>query len=96
MSFNFVFLILVQYCIIIIVYSGFLQRGLTIEVDGQQHTFYGSVLVTLCDTLGAHQLGGFKEGVGFSLRKCRDCMATQADMQTKVNLIFIQLCIHTY
>ena len=36
------------------------------------------------DTVAAHQLGGYKVGVGFSLRKCRDCMATQDDIQSKV------------
>ena len=48
------------------------------------HRFYRSVIVTLCDTLAAHQLGGFKVGVGVSLRKCRDCMATYSDIQEKV------------
>ena len=47
-------------------------------------SFRGTVLVTLADTLAAHQLGGFKVGVGFSLRKCRDCMATLDTMSTKV------------
>ena len=50
--------------------------------DGQQYLFRGTVLLTLADTQAAHQLGGFKEGVGF---KCRDCMATFTDMQTKVS-----------
>ena len=44
----------------------------------------GTVLLTLADTLAAHQLGGFKVGVGFALRKCRECMATQSDLQSKV------------
>lgn len=47
-------------------------------------TVYGTVLVTLADTLAAHLLGGFKVGVGFSLRICRDCMAVKEDIQTKV------------
>ena len=47
----------------------------------------GTVLVVLADTLAAHQLGGFKIGVGFSLRKCRQCMATLDDMQTQVCII---------
>ena len=33
----------------------------------------GSVFVTLADTLAAHAIGGFKSGVDFALRKCRDC-----------------------
>ena len=36
------------------------------------------------NSLAAHQLGGFKVGVGFALRKCRECMATQSDLQNKV------------
>ena len=38
----------------------------------------------LGDTLGSNFLGGFKEGVGFSLRKCRRCLATKQDMSQKV------------
>lgn len=53
--------------------------------DHQRYLFHGTVLLTLADTQAAHQLGGYKEGVGFSLRKCRDCMATFTDMQTKVD-----------
>ena len=40
--------------------------------------------MTLADTLAAHALGGFKVGVGFALRKCRICMATHEQIQTKV------------
>ncbi len=54
------------------------------DVEGVTHHFYETVLLCLADTLAAHQLGGFKEGVGFSLRICRDCMATREDIQTKV------------
>lgn len=54
------------------------------EVNGKITHLRGSALVMLADTLAAHQLGGYKVGVGFSLRKCRHCMATMEDMQTKV------------
>lgn len=54
------------------------------EIDGIPTTFYGTVIVFLADTLAAHQLGGFKSGVGFSLRICRDCMATRDMIQHKV------------
>ena len=53
-------------------------------MHGEEHKFHGTVIVTLCDTQAAHQLGGFKIGVGFALRKCRDCMATHSDIQLKV------------
>lgn len=55
------------------------------EVDGRVRHIRGTVLVVLADTLAAHQIGGFKVGVGFALRKCRQCMATFNDMQTKVH-----------
>lgn len=44
----------------------------------------GSLLLFLADTLAAHQLGGFKVGVGFSLRKCRNCLATSEQMDKNV------------
>ena len=46
--------------------------------------FYGTLLVMLADTLAAHDLAGFKSGVGRALRKCRQCMATGDDIQSKV------------
>jgi len=55
-----------------------------VNAKGQAHTFYGTVLVVLGDTLAAHDLGGFKVGVGFSLRICRNCMATKDMIQEKV------------
>lgn len=33
--------------------------------------------------VAAHSIGGFKVGVGFALRKCRNCMAT-AETMTKM------------
>ena len=38
----------------------------------------------LADTVAAHQIGGFKVGVGFALRKCRHCMASLDEIQSKV------------
>ena len=46
----------------------------------------GSLLLFLADTLAAHQLGGFKVGVGFSHRKCRNCLATSDELNEKVIL----------
>lgn len=61
-----------------------IQDGLLLTVDGDSKRFYGTVLVVLADTLAAHDLGGFKSGVGRALRKCRQCMATGEDIQSKV------------
>ena len=33
---------------------------------------------------GCELVGGFKEGVNFAMRKCRQCMATYSQIQTKV------------
>ena len=58
------------------------------EVDGLHRIVRGTALVLLADTLAAHQLGGFKIGVGFSLRKSRQCMATGSNMQTQVRFVY--------
>ena len=47
----------------------------------------GEVFLMLADTLAAHSIGGFKVGVGFSLRKCRSCMATAKTMANKVTVL---------
>ena len=64
-----------------------------LKVDGVEKRFYGTLLVVLADTLAAHDLGGFKSGVGRALRKCRMCMATGEDIQSKVFLPCI--CMRT-
>lgn len=53
-------------------------------IRGEKKLVKGSVLLVLADTLAAHALGGFKVGVGFSLRKCRMCLATHEQISTKV------------
>ena len=48
---------------------------------------YGAVLCVTGDVPASNFLGGFKEGVGFALRKCHMCLATQSDMSTKVYIV---------
>ena len=50
-------------------------EGLTIEKDGQQRLFKGSVLAICCDNLAAHSIGGFNESF-VSLKPCRFCNVT--------------------
>ena len=57
-----------------------MQEGISIVVNGTKIQFYGTALLLLADTLAAHQIGGFKVGVSFALRKCCDCLATGRDM----------------
>ena len=51
---------------------------------GDETCFYGTVIAFLADTLAAHDIGGFKVGIGFALHKCRVCLATDDMIQTKV------------
>ena len=51
-----------------------LQDGYCLQLRGEQVVLHGAV-VAFCGDTPASYVGGFKEGVGFSLRKCR-CMAT--------------------
>ena len=52
---------------------------------------HGAVLGMSGDIPASNFIGGFKEGVGLSLRKCRMCMATATDMDTKVIYPFVSL-----
>ena len=58
------------------------------KIRGKDTHIKGAVLFALADTLAAHSLGGFKVGVGFSLRKCRMCLATQEEIWTKARTLF--------
>ena len=51
-----------------------MQEGFSIKVNENNVHFNGGVLLLLADTLAAHQIGGFKVGVSFALRKCHDCL----------------------
>ena len=54
--------------------------------NGRDLLVKGTVLAVLADTQAAHSLGGFKIGVGFSLRRCRNCLATKECYCSKVSL----------
>ena len=60
-----------------------------VRVPGTDILLYCTVFLLLADTMAAHQLCGFKVGVGRALRKCRDCNATFELIQTKVILMII-------
>ena len=50
------------------------------------HTFRGVLVAFLGDTPPVNKAGGFIESVSFALRKCRHCLATSTDIQTKVGI----------
>lgn len=45
------------------------------KINGTTHTVEGALLAVIADTPAAHWLVGFKEGVGFSHKNCRNCDA---------------------
>ena len=71
-----------------------LQNGFSIFRDGTEETFHPTctMLAFLADTLAAHQVGGFKVGVGWAHRKCRDCLATKEEIQSKV-CVCVCMCV---
>ena len=54
-------------------------------LDGSSQVVKGTLSMVSGDNLASHYLGGFKAPSG-ALCKCRHCMATANDMQTKVQL----------
>ena len=77
-------------CNNIIVITVILFQGVEFQIKGKKQIFRGCVLLMLADMLAAHSIGGFKVGVGFSFRKCRDCLATKQTMNK-----FVRIYIHT-
>ena len=59
-------------------------QGVMMKVKGENKLVKGGVLFVFADTLAALSLGGFMIGVGFSLRKCRMCLATKEQLSVKV------------
>ena len=60
----------------------FSNSGFTFKVGTSEIKLYGYLALVVADTLAAHQLLGFKEGVGFANKKCRNCMTNFSQMQT--------------
>ena len=58
-----------------------LYEGMDFLVGDQIVKCRGKVLLCLGDTEGQQQIGGFKVSVGWSLRKCRYCLATAEDVR---------------
>ena len=57
-----------------------------LKVNDKDVRVKGAVLAVLADTQAAHSLGGFKVGVGFFLRRCRNCLATKESYTSQVYL----------
>ena len=52
-------------------------------INGQSERWYGTITIVSADNLASQLVGGYKQ-LGSALRKCRFCMATDEEVQTKV------------
>ena len=58
-----------------------LHHGVDLNVPRYgNRKYFGKLCFVLADTLAAHSLGGFKEGVGAAIRPCRTCDITKTNM----------------
>jgi len=58
-------------------------QGCPLTINNEKNVVKGAVLAMLADTQAADSIGGFKIGVGFLLRKCRNCLATKDIMSVR-------------
>ena len=79
----------VSQVIAILCISLFWLQGCTLTINDKEILIKGAVLAMLADTQAAHAIGGFKVGVGFSLRKCRNCLATKETMSAWVSTFYV-------
>ncbi|XP_066590584.1 uncharacterized protein [Prorops nasuta] len=56
------------------------KDGITINVNYQKITFFGTVVAVLGDNLGSHQVGGFTENFSNTLHFCRFCYITKTQL----------------
>ena len=71
----------------------FRLQGCLLTINDKEILVKGAVLAMLADTQAAHAIGGFKVGVGFSLRKCRNCLATKETMSVWVSTSCRIVCL---
>ena len=65
------------------------------EINGTVQNVEGALVIAPCDTLAAHWIGGFKQGVGFALKACRQCSGSSKDIRSKFNETDFMLCNET-
>ena len=72
------------------------DKGYPLLLHGEQVSFHGAIVAMCGDIPASNFIGGFKEGVGFSLRKCRMCMATADDISEKVMHCTVWLILYVF
>ena len=58
------------------------STGISLTIDGVDHTFKGALLTMLADNLASNQLGGFKQSFSFAFRSCRTCLVTHNSLSS--------------
>lgn len=61
------------------------DEGVSFIVEGEWKTLRGALTVVSADNPAATLIGGYKQ-LHSALRKCRDCLACDEDMKTKVQV----------
>lgn len=61
------------------------DEGYRLELESEILTLHGALVCVCGDIPASNFLGGFKEGVGFALRKCRQCLCTKEDFKKNVS-----------
>jgi len=69
-----------QLCIVLFLKD----EGYTLHLLENDVVVHGAVVCLCGDIPASCHVGGFKEGVGFAMRKCRRCLATNVDIVCKV------------
>ena len=59
------------------------EGGVTFTLKDAEYTFRGTVSLFPADNLASQFVGGYK-ALNAALRKCRQCLAVQEDMQLEV------------
>ena len=60
-----------------------LEEGVKMTVAGREVTIRGTLTAVVADNLASHQIGGFKAGFAKGFRKCRFCLGTGDEIQSK-------------
>lgn len=60
-----------------------LEQGVSMITAGENRIVRGTLSAVIADNLASHQIGGLKIGFAKGFRKCRFCMGTDEEIQTK-------------
>ena len=71
-----------------------LIQGLELAIGNKTEIWYGTITIFSADNLASQYIGGYKQ-LASALRKCRFCMATDDQVQSKVRM-YIYVCVVRY